>query len=150
MAIVRWDPFQEMLSLQERFNRMFGTASERSFMPAIDVKDTPDALLIKTELAGLRPEDVSVEIDDNVLTIRGERQQEEERQQEHFRSMEWRYGSFERSIPLPQGAKADEVKAELENGVLVVTVPKAERAKPKAVPVEARGAQKTIQAEKAA
>jgi HSP20 family protein len=152
MAIVRWDPFQEMMSLQERFNRLLGTAGgERVWMPAIDITDTPEALMIRAELAGMRPEDVRVEIDDNALTISGERRQEEERKQDRYRSVEWRYGSFERTFPLPQGAKTDEVKATLEDGVLEVRVPKAERAKPKSVQVESKaGSKKAIGAEKAA
>ena len=124
MPVVRWEPFQDAASLQ-RLYRMLGAAVERSWMPAVDIIDTPDAFVLKAELAGMQPEDVHVELEDDVLTIKGERHQEERAENEAYESTEWHYGAFQRSITLPHGVKREAIEATYENGVLEVRVPKA-------------------------
>src|SRR5664280_1616026 len=116
MPVVRWEPFQDAASLQ-RLYRMLGAAVERNWMPAVDIIDTPEAFVLKAELAGMRPEDV--------LTIKGERRQEERPEAEQYQSTEWHYGAFQRSISLPQSVKRDAIEATYEDGVLEVRVPKA-------------------------
>lgn len=140
MAVIRWDPVQEMKNLQESINRFLGVATERPWVPAVDVIDTADAWIVKAEVAGLQPEDLRVEVTENVLTIRGERGQEEEHEGRHVRSAEWHYGAFERSIPLPAGAKSDEVNATIANGVLEVRVAKNEQVKPKQIDIVVKDA----------
>jgi len=124
MPVVRWEPFQDAASLQ-RLYRMLGAAVERSWMPAVDIIDTPDAFVLKAELAGMQPEDVHVELEDDVLTIKGERHQEERAENEAYESTEWPYGAFQRSITLPHSVKREAIEATYENGVVEVRVPKA-------------------------
>ena len=146
MAIVRWDPFRELTSLQSEVNRLFSRASggdgveRQSWIPSVDVVESKDAITLKAELAGMDPNDISLEVEDNVLTVSGERRFEEEVDEEKYYRIERRYGSFSRSIALPQGADPDKIDAEYENGVLVVTVPKMETAKPKRISVGVKGA----------
>lgn len=149
MPVVRWDPFQDVASLQERLYRVFGS-SERGWMPAVDVDELPDAIVLKAELAGMRPEDVHIELDDDVLTIRGERRQEEHHGEGQHQSTEWHYGAFQRSITLPRSAKRDEIEASYENGVLEVRVPKGEVSKPRQIELTVKGGQSTLQTEQAA
>jgi HSP20 family protein len=146
MAIVRWDPFRELTALQSEVNRLFsrvggGDVAERqSWIPSVDVVETKDAITLKAELAGMDPNDIHLEIEDNVLTVSGERRFQEEVDEDKYYRIERRYGSFSRSIALPQGADAERIDAEYENGVLVVTVPKVEAVKPKRITVGVKGA----------
>ena len=140
MAIVRWDPFRELTALQTEVNRLFSRAggglSEReSWTPSVDVIETDEDIKLKAELAGIDPKDISIEIQDNVLTVSGERKFEEEVKEDKYYRIERRYGSFSRSIALPQTADQEKIDAKYENGVLEVTVPKAEIAKPKKISV---------------
>ena len=105
--------------------------------------DTKDAVVLKAELAGMKPDDIQIEVDDNVLTIKGERKFEEKVDEERYYRVERRFGTFQRSLALPQGVKADEIEATYEDGILEVTVPKAEEEKPKRIEVKAR---KTVEA----
>lgn len=146
MAIVRWDPFRELTSLQSEVNRLFSRASggdgveRQSWIPSVDVVESKDAITLKAELAGMDPSDISLEVEDNVLTVSGERRFQEEVDEDKYYRIERRYGSFSRSIALPQGADPDKIDAQYENGVLVVTVPKVEAAKPKRISVGVKGA----------
>jgi HSP20 family protein len=146
MAIVRWDPFRELTALQGEVNRLFsrvggGEVAERqSWIPSVDVVETKDAITLKADLAGMDPNDIHLEVEDNVLTVSGERRFEEEVDEEKYYRIERRYGSFSRSIALPQGADSEKIDAEYENGVLVVTVPKVEAVKPKRITVGLKGA----------
>src|SRR5664279_4341202 len=124
MPVVRWEPFQDAASLQ-RLYRMLGAAVESNWMPAVDIIDTPDAFVLKAELAGMQPEDVHIELEDDVLTIKGERHQEERAETEQYQSTEWHYGAFQRSISLPHSVKREAIEATYENGVVEVRVPKA-------------------------
>ena len=128
MAIIRWDPFREMTQLQNRFDRLFEAVGGRqeSWLPAVDVFDTKDAVVLKAELAGMDPAEIQIEVEDNVLTIKGERKFEEKVDEERYYRVERRFGSFQRSLARPQGVKADQIDAAYDDGILTVTVPKAE------------------------
>jgi len=144
MALVRWDPLSDMTSLQNEVNRIFsrvggGDVAERqAWMPSVDVVEAQDSIKLKVELAGMKPEDIKLEVDDNVLTVSGERRFEEEVREDKYYRIECRYGSFSRSIALPQNVATDEIDAAYENGVLEVTLPKVEEAKPKRIAVTIR------------
>jgi HSP20 family protein len=146
MAIIRWDPFREMTQVQNQFNRLVDqvwSGRQESWMPAVDVFDRKDAVVLKAELAGMDPGDIQIEVDDNVLTLKGERTFEDKVEDERYYRVERRYGSFQRSLALPQGCKADEITATYEDGILTVTVPKADEVKPKRIEVHAK---KTVEA----
>jgi len=147
MAIIRWDPFREMTQLQNRFDRLFEAVGGRqeSWLPAVDVFDTAEAVVLKAELAGMDPDEIQIEVEDNVLTIKGERKFEEKVDEERYYRVERRFGSFQRSLALPQGVKPDQIEAAYDDGILTVTVPKAEQEKPKRIEVQAR---KTVEAKK--
>jgi len=142
MAIMRWDPFGEMLRMQRDMDRIFsrmGTGEARggdtatvAWMPKIDVKAKGDDIVVRAELPGIDPADVEIEVTDGVLTVKGERKAEEGREGEGWLIRESSYGSFERSMVLPEGVTAEEIKAEYKDGILELHVPKAlEAAKPK-------------------
>ncbi len=141
MALVRWDPFRELTALQSEVGRLLsrvgvGDVAERqSWTPSIDVIETEDSIKLKAELAGMDPSDISIEVQDNVLTVSGERRFQEEVKEDKYYRIERRYGSFSRSIALPQTVNEDGIVAKYENGVLEVSVPKAEVAKPKKIAV---------------
>lgn len=144
MALVRWDPFRDLTSLQNEVNRLFsraggGEVAERqAWMPSVDVVEAQDSIKLKVELAGMKPEDIKLEVDENVLTVSGERRFEEEVREDKYYRIERRYGSFSRSIALPQNVATDKIDAAYENGVLEVTLPKVEEAKPKRIAVNIR------------
>lgn len=143
MAIVRWDPFRDLTQMQSQLTRLmdqFWGGREESWLPAVDVFDRADAVVLKAELPGIDPDQVHIEVEDNVLTLKGERKFEEKVEDERYYRVERRYGSFQRSLALPQGAKTDEIKATYQDGILTVTVPKAEEVKPKRIPIQ-RGAE---------
>ena len=148
MAIIRWDPFREMTQVQNHVNRLVDQVwggRQESWLPAVDVFDTQEAVVLKAELAGMDPDDIQIEVEDNVLTIKGERKFEEAVDEERYYRVERRFGSFQRSLALPQGVKADEIVAGYEDGILTLTVPKAPEQKPQRIAVKA---QKTVAAEK--
>lgn len=153
MALVRWDPFRDLTALQSEVNRLFsragaGDMAERqSWTPSIDVIETDDAIKLKAELAGMEPNDINIEVQDNVLTMSGERRFQEEVKEDKYYRIERRYGSFSRSIALPQTVDESKIEAKYENGVLEVSVPKSEIAKPKKITVAIGGeTQKTVEA----
>jgi HSP20 family protein len=142
MAIIRWDPFREMTNVQDQLDRLWrgmleGRRGQESWLPAVDVFDTTDAVILKAELAGMDPNEIEIEVDDNVLTLKGERKFEEKVDDERYYRVERRYGSFQRSIALPQGVRADDIQATYEDGVLTVSVPKAEAEKPRKIAIQA-------------
>ena len=153
MALVRWDPFRDLTALQGEVNRLFTRATghdvteRQSWTPAIDVVETDDAIVLKAELAGMKPQDINIEVQDNVLTVSGERRFEEEVKEDKFYRIERRYGSFSRSLALPPTADESKVEATYENGVLQISVHKAEVVKPKKITVTIGGAEpKTVEA----
>jgi len=147
MSLMRWDPFREMVSLREAIDRLF----EESFVRPrgwltieragvgtvpLDIYEEGDNLIVKASVPGIKPEDLNVQVQDNLLTISGETRQEEERKEEHYHLREHRYGRFERSVTLPYPVVADKAEAIFENGVLKLTLPKAEEARRKQIPVK--------------
>jgi HSP20 family protein len=142
-AVVRFDPFRDITSLRDEMNRLFsrtvgdGVSSGSAWTPAVDIFDTEEAIVLKAELPGLAAEDIDIEIDDNVLTLRGERRFQETVDEGRFYRLERAYGHFQRSVTLPQGVKADEISADFENGVLSVRVPKADEVKPRKIAIAA-------------
>ena len=139
----RWDPFQDMLSLREAMNQLMeesfvrpnGARSGQSFAPALDLSETKDGYFVEAALPGLKPEDLEITVENNVLTIKGETRQESEDKQRNYHRVERRFGSFQRSITLPNTVKADAIKAELAHGVLKLEIPKAEEVKPRKISV---------------
>ncbi len=143
MTLSIWDPFQEMETLLDRYNRSsrktLANSDDRSFevgdwMPVVDIEETEEAFAIKAELPGVEKDDVSINIDKGVLTIKGEKKTETEDKKRH--RVECSYGSFVRSFTLPQSIKVDEVQAEYNNGILNLTIPKSEEEKPKEIEVK--------------
>jgi HSP20 family protein len=140
MAIIRWDPSREMTSLQGQVDRLVDSmwsGRQQSWVPAVDVFDERDAVVLKAELAGMKPDDIQIEVEDNVLTIKGERAFNEKVDDERYYRVERRFGSFQRSLALPQGVKADETQAAYEDGILEVRVPKAAAEQPRRIEVRA-------------
>ncbi len=144
MAIVRWEPFRELSSLQTEMNRLFNAAFDapsggnnvaRRWTPAMDLLETDDAFVIRADLPGLSESDVSVELEDNVLTVSGERKIEHEDKREGFYRVERAYGSFSRSLTLPKGVDPEAVNATFDRGVLEVRVPKPEQRKPRKIDI---------------
>jgi HSP20 family protein len=146
MALVRWDPSRELDSLQGEMNRLFdgffGTgpgnrngASLRRWIPAMDLVESGDDLILRADLPGMREEDVAIEIKDNVLTVSGERRSEHEEEGESFYRAERAFGSFSRSLTLPEGVEPDSVRANFTDGVLEVRVPKPRERKPHRVEI---------------
>jgi HSP20 family protein len=145
-AVVRFDPFREITSLSDEMNRLFsrtvgdGVSSGSAWTPAVDIFDTEEAIVLRAELPGLGPDDIDIEIDDNVLTLKGERRFQETVDEGRFYRLERAYGHFQRSVTLPQGVKADEISADVDNGVLTVRVPKADEVKPRKIAIAAASA----------
>lgn len=143
MSMAIWDPFHAMEELVDRYNRSARKSlvkyDDKSFevgdwMPTVDISETDDAFIVKAELPGVEKDDVSVKIEDGVLTIKGEKKSEIEDEQKH--RIECTYGSFVRSFTLPQATKADSIKAEYKNGILNLTIPKSEEVKPKEIEIK--------------
>jgi len=146
--LVRWDPFREVVSLREAMDRLLDEAFTRplalglgenlAWMPQIDMYQTDDEVVVKATVPGVKPEDLHITITGDVLTIRGEIKQEEEIKDAAYHIRERRYGTFSRSLPLPVPVLSDEAKAEFENGILTLTLPKAEEVRPKTIEVKAK------------
>jgi HSP20 family protein len=144
--LVRWEPFRELVSLREAMDRLFEESFVRpgrlvpagAELLAVDMYETDDAIVVKSAIPGIKPEELDVSVTGDTLTIKGETRSEEEVTEEHYIRRERRYGSFSRSLAIPAQIVADKAKAEFENGVLTLTLPKAEEVKPKAIKVKAR------------
>jgi HSP20 family protein len=146
-SIDRWDPFRDLVSIQDELNRLFGrtfVGSETTrpsaggtWMPSMDVFETDDRIVAELELPGIEPEEVDVSVEDSTLTVSGSREFTNELKEENVHRVERRYGAFTRSITLPQTADTERVEAKFDKGVLRVEVPKVERAKPKRIEIKA-------------
>lgn len=147
MSIIRWDPFREMTSLREAMNRLFEDSFGRSrsalapfeeMALAMDVKETNDDVIVKTSVPGVKPDDIDISLTGDTLSIRGEFKAEQKKEGETFLRQERAYGKFERTLSLPTMIVADKAKAEFDNGVLTLTLPKAEEVKPKTIKIKAK------------
>ena len=146
--LVRWDPFREMISLREAMDRLFEDSIVRprgSLAPvtgaaalALDVCETADDVTVKASIPGVKPEDIDITVTGDVLTIKGETVEEEEKKEANYHLRERRYGAFQRSVTLPTAVKADKAAADFSNGVLTLTLPKVEEVKPKSIKIKAR------------
>lgn len=139
MALVTYHPFR---SLQQEINRVFDDlfgdirpGIGHSWYPSVDVLETQTAFVIKAELPGVTSKDVKLNMTNNTLTLYGEKKQESEEESHNYYRVERIYGTFERSFTFPSDVEADKISATYKDGVLVVTVPKAERVKPKEIPI---------------
>ena len=150
MAIMRWDPFRDLASIQDRMNRLFDQTLARTrgeeeegiaastWMPSVDIFETPDRVVLKAELPGLTREDIDINVRNNTLTLRGERRFEKEVKQENYLRIERAYGSFHRSFTLPGTIQQDKIKAVFKDGVLELSLPKAEEARPKQIKIDVK------------
>ncbi len=155
MSIIKYDPFRELRSLQDEMNRLFMTNFSRpedrelargAWSPNVDIFENKDHLVLEAELPGLKPEDVNVSIENNVLTIHGERRFEKKDDGDNFHRVERAYGSFTRSFTLPPTVSSENVNAMFDNGVLRLTLAKREEAKPRRIEIKVGEAPKTITA----
>lgn len=141
--IVRWDPFREMTTLRQAMDSLFEDSfvSPAAFSTAgltdvaMDMYETDSDIVIKAELPGVKPEEVNISVANDVLTIKGEHKEEQEDKEANYWWKEMRYGNFSRSLRLPSLVNSDKAEAEFENGVLTLTIPKAEEVKPKQIKV---------------
>lgn len=148
MPIVKWDPFKELLTFPREVDkfleRTIGEPYEAlwrrgAWMPDIDMFETEDNITVKAELPGLSAKDVDITVEENALSIKGERKFSDEVKRENYHRIERHYGMFERTFPLPATIKEDQVKANFKDGVLEINLPKAEKSIPKRVKVEIEG-----------
>jgi HSP20 family protein len=146
MAIVRFEPFSNLMTAQREFDRFFkeafnpyygeGELSTRTWAPPVDIYETENDIVLKAELPGVDPKDVEVKVEDNTLYMKGERKFEKEVKNESYHRVERSYGSFARSFSLPNSISTDKVKAEFKDGLLTLTLPKREEAKPRTVKID--------------
>ena len=143
--LIRWEPMREMVTLREAMDRLFDDAFPRPVgtaagwqMPAIDMYETDDDLVIRAAVPGLKAEDVQIDVTGDVLTIKGEFKQKDEAKEKNYHLREQRWGAFERRVLLPTQIVADKAKAEFENGVLTISLPKADEVRPKQITIKAK------------
>jgi HSP20 family protein len=160
MALIRWEPVRELSTIQNEMNRLFNTFFDapvpgagasgapggggplRRWVPAMDLVETENDFVLRADLPGLAEGDVSIELEDNVLTVSGERKAEHEENREGYYRVERAWGSFSRSLTLPEGVDASAVTAQFDRGVLEVRVPKPEQRKPRKVSISVGGGAK--------
>jgi HSP20 family protein len=145
MAITRWDPFRDVLALQNRMNSLFqeynrnqdgDVLSTASFAPPVDIYEDEHKIVLKLEVPGMKESDLDIQLENNVLTVKGERKFEKEEKEENFHRIERRYGSFYRSFTIPNTVNPENVKASYEAGVLRLELEKRAEAKPKQIKVQ--------------
>jgi HSP20 family protein len=137
--IARYNPFNDLFRddfWNVGLRALGGEADARAFTPAVDVLDNERAYVLKVEVPGLKPEDIELSLDKNVLTLKGERKYEQETERQGYRRVERRYGSFARAFVLPEGAQGNAIEATVQDGVLSVTIPKAEAPAPRKIAVK--------------
>jgi HSP20 family protein len=146
MALMRWNPSHDLLSIRDDMNRLFneffgrtegqeGTWLSGAWAPPVDIHETDDALILKAELPGFSKDDVNVELKDNSLTLKGQRRHETEVKEEQYHRRERAYGSFQRTFMLPTPVDSEKVTATYKDGVLELRLPKSEAAKPKRIAI---------------
>jgi HSP20 family protein len=146
MAITRWDPYREVATLQNRLNSLFqdynrgegagDPVSAASFVPPVDIYEDDHQIVLKLEVPGMKQEDLDIQLENNNLTVRGERKFEKEEKEENFHRIERRYGSFYRAFTIPNTVNPESVKADYDAGVLRIQLEKKAEAKPKQIKVE--------------
>lgn len=147
MAIVRFEPFRDLFTIQDRMNRLFNEAFRGaresdedwalggSWAPAVDILEQEGNIVLKAELPGVDPKDVDIRVENNTLTLRGERRFDSEVKREDYHRVERSYGAFARSFSLPSMVNTEKIQAEYKDGILKVTLPKKEEAKPKQIAI---------------
>ena len=146
MTLVRWDPFRNMTTLQDRINRIFDETANRSrgyedevskcdWRPIVDIYDTEKAIVLNAELPGLSKEDITLDVKENILTLKGERQSSGEIKEENYYRRERCFGKFERSFTLPSTVDPGKITANFKDGILQVGIPKPEEKKPKQITI---------------
>ena len=146
MTIVRWDPFRNMSTLQDRINRIFDETASRAkdydvevnqcdWRPAVDIYDTEKAIIINAELPGVTKDGITLDVKENILTIKGERKSDEEIKQENFYRTERCFGTFERAFTLPSTIDPEKISANFKDGILKIEIPKPEEKKPKQITI---------------
>ena len=143
MPVMRWDPFRDLNILQERMNRLFEDAgrgwrsdepvSTTTWSPAVDIFETEGEIVVKAELPGMGRKDITLNLENNVLTLRGERRFEKETKEENYHRIERSYGGFSRSFSIPSMVDEEKIRADYKDGVLSIVLPKKEQAKPKQI-----------------
>ena len=147
--LTRWEPEREMMTLRQAMDRLFDDAFTRPFSsirdggstgssPAIDMYQTDNEVVVKAALPGIKADEVQINVADNILTIKGQTKYEEEKQEKSWHIREHRWGTFERSVMLPTGVMSDKAKADFDNGILTITLPKSEEMKPKTITVKTK------------
>jgi HSP20 family protein len=143
--LTRWEPIREMMTLRQAMDQLFDDAFTRpheisgvSLIPAIDMYQNNDELVVKANLPGLTADDVQISVASGVLTLRGEFKQENEREEATYHVIERRTGNFERSVTLPTEVQTEKAKADFQDGVLTISLPKAEAVKPKTITIKAK------------
>jgi HSP20 family protein len=141
--LTRWEPFRDLLSIRRDMDRLFDEfysqpLAKAEGMPLIDMYQTEDDIVVKATLPGVKADDLDIQITGDVLTIHGEVKEESEKKDAKYHMREQRYQSFSRSLKLPANVVADKAKAEMKDGILNLTLPKAEESKPKAISVKAK------------
>jgi HSP20 family protein len=154
MAITRWDPFRDVLALQNRMNSLFQEYNRNqgegeglttaAFVPPVDIYEDEHKIVLKLEVPGVKESDLDIQLENNVLTVRGERKFSKEEKEENFHRVERRYGSFYRSFTIPNTVNPEGVQAHYEAGVLKVELEKRAEAKPKQIKVAVGGASASI------
>ncbi len=142
-TITRWEPFRGVNTLQDQFNRLFSDVFDRkaeessltAWAPAVDIYETEHELVVKADLPEVDPKDLDIRVENNILTIRGERKFEKKVNEDNYLRVERAYGSFARSFTLANTVNSDAIKADYQDGVLTLTIPKREEAKPKQIKV---------------
>jgi len=138
MMLARWDPFRDLSSVEEEFDRLVGRAfSRNAWVPALDVRETDDRFELTVDLPGIDPGDVTVNYEDGMLSVSGKREFSKEESGETWHRVERGFGTFARQVRLPRTADAERIEASFDRGVLTVSVPKAETAKPRTIEVKA-------------
>ncbi len=145
MAIIRWDPFMDLITTREKMNHLFEEAVisrgeekdlvSSSWTPSVDIVETENELVLSAEVPGINEKDIEIKIEDNTLTLRGERKFEKETKEENYHRIERAYGSFLRSFSLPLYINQDNIKAEHLNGILKIIMPKKPELKPRKVKI---------------
>ncbi len=153
-VVTRWDPFREFSTLQDRMNRLFQqnygdgrdeALTTSTFAPPVDVYEDEHTVTLKIEVPGIDEKDLDIRVENNTLTVHGERKLEKEEKEENYRRVERQYGSFTRSFTLPTTVDAEQVKADYDKGVLKISLPKKAEAKPKQIKVNVGQSGKTLE-----